>query len=96
MDHRVRLDLHTLSSRTPILGNPLESEQAAFRWVVAVLLGTGFVITVALVVSRPVAVVTALVLAGLVTVLAIRGIIGMLRPPNEVDDEEAIDIDPKL
>ena len=64
--------------------------------MVAVLLGTGFVITVALVVSRPVAVVTALVLAGLVTVLAIRGIIGMLRPPNEVDDEEAIDIDPKL
>ena len=83
MDHRVRVDLHSLISKLPKLGNPLESEQAAFRWLVAVMIGTGLVILVALVVSKSLAVALALFLAGFVAFLAIRGIIGMLRPPDD-------------
>lgn len=89
MDHRVRVDLHPLTFRPPKLGNPLESEQATFRWLVAVMAGTGFVILIALVVSKPLGVAIALILVGLVAVLAIRGIIGMLRPPDEDDEGDA-------
>ena len=73
------------------MGNPLESEQAAFRWLVAVILGTGFVIAIALLVSKPVALLIGLALIGFVLFLAIKGIAGMLRPPDEdqnVSEEE--------
>jgi hypothetical protein len=86
VDHRVRVHLHTLSYRPPKLGNPLESEQAAFRWVVAVVIATSFVILVALLISKPVALIVGLILVGIVTVSAIKGIIGMLRPPDDEDE----------
>ena len=89
MDHRVRVHLHTLSYRPPKLGNPLESEQAAFRWVVAVAIATGFVILIALLVSKPVALIVGLILVGVVTVSAIKAIIGMLRPPDEQDEGDS-------
>lgn len=88
MGHRVRFDLHPLILRFPDLGNPLESEQAAFRWLVAVLLGTGLVIVIALAISRPVGLIVGLILVGLVTVSAVKGIAGMLRPPDPADDDE--------
>ena len=88
MDHRVRVDLHPLTRRLPELGNPLESEQAAFRWLVAVIIATSFVIFVALVISKPVAVAIGLILIAFVTVLAIKGIIGMLRPPDEDEPQD--------
>ena len=53
------------------------------------IVGTGLVIAVALLISRPVAVFIGLALAGFVTYLAIRGIIDMLRPPPE-DEGEAV------
>ena len=65
------------------MGNPLESEQAAFRWLVAVIVGTGFVIAIALLISKPVALLIGLALVGFVVFLAIKGIAGMLRPPEE-------------
>jgi hypothetical protein len=65
------------------MGNPLESEQAAFRWLVAVIVGTGLVIAIALLISKPVALLIGLALVGFVAFLAIKGIAGMLRPPEE-------------
>ena len=61
------------------------------------ILGTGLVIVLALLISRPVAVAVGLALAGFVTYLAIRGIIGMLKPPlpdDEDVDEEGADREP--
>lgn len=88
MGHRVHGYLHPLTRRLPELGNPLESEQAAFRWLVAVIVATAFVIFVALLISKPVAVVIGLFLIAFVTVLAVKGIIGMLRPPEEDEPQE--------
>ena len=57
--------------------------------MVAVAIATGFVILIALLVSKPVALIVGLILVGVVTVSAIKGIIGMLRPPDEQDEGDS-------
>jgi hypothetical protein len=54
--------------------------------VVAVVIATSFVILIALLISKPVALIVGLILVGIVTVSAIKGIIGMLRPPDDEDE----------
>ena len=91
VDHRVRDDLHPLtgepSERKFRLGNPLQSEQAAFRWVVAVVIAAAVVIALAELVSTTVGFVAALLLGITVALVAARGAWRMIRGEDELDGE---------
>ena len=92
MDHRVRDDLHPLTGlpsekKKFRLGNPVESEQAAFRWVVAVIVAAAVVIALAELVSTTVGFVAALLLGISVASLAARGAWRMIRGTDELDGE---------
>jgi hypothetical protein len=67
------------------MGNPLESEGAAFRWLVAVLAGAGLVILATELISSAVGAAIGFVLIAVVTVLIIKGMVHMLGSPD--DDE---------
>jgi len=71
------------------LGNPLESEQAAFRWVIAVIVGAAFVIALAELVSTAVGFVAALLLGATVAVVGARGAWRMIRGTDEIGGDEA-------
>ena len=91
MDHRVRDDLHPLTGKPSEsrfrLGNPLQSEQAAFRWVVAVVIAAAVVIALAELVSTTVGFVAALLLGITVALVAARGAWRMIRGEDELDGE---------
>jgi hypothetical protein len=65
------------------MGNPLKSEGAAFRWLVAVLAGAGLVIAAAELISSAAGAAVALVLLVVVSVFIIRGVAHMLGSPDE-------------
>jgi membrane protein implicated in regulation of membrane protease activity len=71
------------------LGNPLKSEGAAFRWLIAVIAGAALVILVAVLVSSAAAAVIGFLLIAAVSVLIAKGMIHMLGSPD--DDAEARD-----
>jgi hypothetical protein len=91
VDHRVRDDLHPLTGQPNEkkfrLGNPLQSEQAAFRWVMAVIAAAAVVIAIAKLVSTAVGFVAALLLGVTVAVIAARGAWRMIRGEDELDGE---------
>jgi hypothetical protein len=65
------------------LGNPLKSEGAAFRWLVAVLVAAIAVGSVAKVLSPTAAMVFALILVVIVAVPLFKGIVHMLGSPDD-------------
>ena len=73
------------------LGNPLESEQAAFRWVLAVISGAVFVIALAELISTTVGFVAALLLGATVAVVGARGAWRMINGTDEVGGDESGD-----
>ena len=73
------------------LGNPLESEQAAFRWVLAVVAGAVFVIALAELVSTTVGFVAALLLGATVAVVGARGAWRMINGTDEIGGDESGD-----
>ena len=91
MGRGVHDHLHPLteggSDRRFRLGNPLESEQAAFRWVVAVIIAAAFVILLAKLVSSTVGFIAALLLGTFVSVVAMRGAWRMIRGTDKLDGE---------
>lgn len=95
MDRGVHDDLHPLTGPGPDrrfrLGNPLESEQAAFRWVLAVIAGAGFVIALAELVSTTVGFAAALLLGLAVAVVGARGAWRMISGTDGTDEDESGD-----
>jgi hypothetical protein len=79
VDHRVRHDLHHLIGR---LGNPLKSEGAAFRWLIAVIAGAVVVILAAVLVSSVAGAIIGFLLIAAVSVAIARGMIHMLGSPD--------------
>lgn len=65
------------------MGNPLKSEVAAFRWLVAVILGAVLVILVAKLISSAVGLIVGMILIGIVSVNVIKGMIYMMGSPDE-------------
>ncbi len=75
------------------MGNPLSSEVAAFRWLIAVLIAAASVILIAKLIGSGAAVVWALVLLAVVSVFIVKGIAHMLGSPDddEVDGPDTSD-----
>lgn len=69
------------------MGNPLKSEGAAFRWLVAVIAGAVLVILVAVLMSSVAAALLGFILIAVVSVFIVRGMAHMLGSPD--DDEVA-------
>lgn len=69
------------------MGNPLKSEGAAFRWLMAVIAGAVAVILVAVLMSSVAAALLGLILILIVSVFIIKGMAHMLGSPD--DDLEA-------
>jgi hypothetical protein len=65
------------------MGNPLKSEGAAFRWLVAVLIGAGLVILASELISSAVGAALGFILIAVVAVLIVKGMIHMLGSPDE-------------
>ncbi|MFM8520167.1 MAG: hypothetical protein ACKOB2_07215 [Solirubrobacterales bacterium] len=91
MGRGVHDDLHPLTEGGPDrrfrLGNPLESEQAAFRWVVAVIIAAALVILLAKLISSTVGFIAALLLGAFVSIVAMRGAWRMIRGTDKLDGE---------
>jgi membrane protein implicated in regulation of membrane protease activity len=81
------------------LGNPLKSEGAAFKWLVAVLAGAAVVILVAVLMSSTAAALLGFILLAMVSVVIIRGMAHMLGSPDgdlspdPVDEGDGVDED---
>jgi membrane protein implicated in regulation of membrane protease activity len=75
------------------LGNPLKSEGAAFRWLVAVVAGAALVILVALLMSSVAAALLGFILMTVVAVFIVRGMAHMLGSP-EGDQDPPVRSDP--
>jgi hypothetical protein len=67
------------------LGNPLKSEGAAFRWLLAVLAGVSLVILVAVLMSSVAAALLGFILIAVVAVFIVRGMAHMLGAPDDDD-----------
>lgn len=67
------------------MGNPLESEGAAFRWLIAVLAGAAAVILAAVLISSLAGAIVGLLLLAAVSFLIARGVIHMLGSPEGED-----------
>jgi membrane protein implicated in regulation of membrane protease activity len=65
------------------MGNPLKSEGAAFRWLVAVVAGAVLVILVAVLMSSVAAALLGFILIAVVSVFIVRGMAHMLGAPDE-------------
>jgi membrane protein implicated in regulation of membrane protease activity len=65
------------------LGNPLKSEGAAFRWLVAFIAGAVLVILVAVLMSSVAAALLGFILLAMVSVFIVRGMAHMLGSPDE-------------
>ena len=70
------------------MGNPLKSEVAAFRWLVAVVIGAVTVILVAKLISSAAGLIWGMILIGIVSVYVIKGMIYMMGSPDDDDPEE--------
>ena len=70
------------------MGNPLKSEGAAFRWLIAVLVGAATVILVTEVFGSAIGASLGFILLVVVTVFIIKGMIHMLGSPDEDPPEE--------
>lgn len=68
------------------MGNPLKSEGAAFRWLIAVIAGAAVVILAAVLISSVAGAIIGFLLIAVVTVMIARGMIHMLGSPDEDDD----------
>ncbi len=64
------------------MGNPLESEGAAFRWLIAVLAGAAAVILAAVLISSLAGAIVGFLLLAAVSFLIARGVIHMLGSPE--------------
>jgi membrane protein implicated in regulation of membrane protease activity len=69
------------------LGNPLKSETAAFRWLVAFVGGAVLVVLVAVLMSSVAAALLGFILLAVVAVFIVKGMVHMLGSP---DDDEAL------
>ncbi|MFA9399627.1 MAG: hypothetical protein ACERKT_00795 [Acidobacteriota bacterium] len=67
----------------PRLGNPLKSEGAAFRWLVAVLIAAIAIAATAKLISPAAGMILALVLAVAAAVPILKGLIHMLGSPDD-------------
>ena len=65
------------------MGNPLKSEGAAFRWLVAVIAAAAVVILVAVLMSSVAAALLGLIMLAVVSVFIIKGMAHMLSPPDD-------------
>ena len=70
------------------MGNPLTSEVAAFRWLIAVLLGAASVGLVARLISPQAGIFWGMILLGIVFVLIANGMRYMLGSPEDDEVEE--------
>lgn len=71
------------------MGNPLKSEGAAFRWLVAFIAGAALVILVALLMSSVAAALLGFILLAVVAVFIVRGMAHMLGSPEGYEDPPA-------
>jgi hypothetical protein len=71
------------------MGNPLKSEGAAFRWLVAVLIGAGLVILASELISSAAGAALGFVLIAVVTVLVVKGMVHMLGSPDDDEPDAA-------
>jgi hypothetical protein len=69
------------------LGNPLESEVSAFRWLIVVMVAGVTVVIVAKVISAQAGIVYGTALLFFVGFLVIRGVLQLIRDPEELDEE---------
>ncbi len=65
------------------MGNPLKSEGAAFRWLVAVIAAAVVVILAAVLISSAAGAIIGFLLIVAVSVVIVRGMIHMLGSPDE-------------
>lgn|GEM_PF-1544149 len=68
------------------MGNPLKSEGAAFRWLVAVIAGATVVILVAVLMSSAAAALLGFILIAVVSVFIVKGMAHMLGSPDGDED----------
>lgn len=68
------------------MGNPLKSEGAAFRWLVAVIAGAVVVILVAVLMSSAAAALLGFILIAVVSVFIVKGMAHMLGSPDGDED----------
>ncbi len=73
------------------MGNPLKSEGAAFRWLIAVIAGAAVVILAAVLISSAAGAVIGFLLIAAVSVLIVRGMIHMLGSPDDDVDGPPVD-----
>jgi len=69
------------------LGNPLESEMSAFRWLIVVMVAGVSVVAVAKVISAQAGIVYGTALLFYVGFLVIKGVLGEIRDPEELEEE---------
>lgn len=67
------------------MGNPLKSESAAFRWLVAFVAGAAVVVLVAVLMSSVAAALLGFILLAMVAVFIVKGMAHMLGSPDEDD-----------
>jgi len=70
------------------MGNPLKTEGAAFRWLVAVIAAAAVVILVAVLISSALAAIIGFLLIAFVTVLIAKGMLHMLGSPDDDDRDD--------
>ncbi|MEX0620298.1 MAG: hypothetical protein WD181_01825, partial [Solirubrobacterales bacterium] len=68
------------------MGNPLKSEGAAFRWLIAFISGAVLVILVALLMSSVAAALLGFILLAMVAVFIVKGMAHMLGSPDGDED----------
>ena len=78
--------------RRVALGNPLQSEVSAFRWLVVVIVGAVSVILVAKIISAQAAIVWGTFLMFLVGFQIIKGVLYLIGAPDEEEDDEEEDL----
>lgn len=69
------------------MGNPLKSEGAAFRWLMAVIAGAVVVILSAVLISSTVGAIIGFLLIVAVSVAIVKGMIHMLGSPDEDEQD---------
>lgn len=72
------------------MGNPLKSEGAAFRWLIAVLAGAGLVILSTQLFGSAVGAAFGFILIALVSVAIVKGMIHMLGSPDDDPPEDEL------
>ncbi|MDQ2622844.1 MAG: hypothetical protein M3Y45_07390 [Actinomycetota bacterium] len=70
-----------------LAGNPLQDENVAFRWLIAILIAAVTVVLVAKLISPAAAVIWGILLMLAVGVVAIRAVIYMLGSPDDAEAE---------